>query len=159
MPRYYFHLSAPDVSFRDPIGFELSDLSAAHSRALQLADRVMMIGGLASCPPDLRRWTVQITDECQHSVMNVMFSAEFEKRRAADHVDGARALQERLATRMESKNYSSRSKLKPINPVSICLRRQCRRSTFGNPKFDSHRTQLGSDQPKAALPKAAREMH
>jgi len=148
MPRYYFHLSAPDVSFRDPIGFELSDLSAAHSRALQLADRVMMIGGLASCPPDLRRWTVQITDECQHSVMNVMFSAEFEKRRAADHVDGARALQERLA-----------SKLKPINPVSICLRRQCRRSTFGNPKFDSHRTQLGSDQPKAALPKAAREMH
>jgi len=148
MPRYYFHLSAPDESFRDPSGFELRDLSTAHSRALQLADRVMMIGGLASCPPDLRRWTVQITDECQHSVMNVMFSAEFEKRRAADHVDGARALQERLA-----------SKLKPINPVSICLRRQCRRSTFGNPKFDSHRTQLGSDQPKAALPKAAREMH
>ena len=109
MPRYYFHLSAPDVSFRDPIGFELSDLSAAHSRALQLADRVMMIGGLASCPPDLRRWAVQIADECQHSVMTVMFSAEFEKRRAADHVDGARALQERLATRMESKNYSSRS--------------------------------------------------
>ena len=141
MPRYYFHLSAPDESFRDPSGFELRDLSTAHSRALQLADRVMMIGGLASCPPDLRRWTVQITDECQHSVMNVMFSAEFEKRRAADHVDGARALQERLATRMESKNYSSRSKLKPINPVSIC--RQCRRSTFGNPKFDSHRTQLG----------------
>ena len=78
MPRYFFHLSAPDVSFRDPIGFELSDLSAAHSRALQLADRVMMIGGLASCPPDLRRWTVQIADEWQHSVMTVMFSAASE---------------------------------------------------------------------------------
>ena len=132
MPRYYFHLSAPDVSFRDPIGFELSDLSAAHSRALQLADRVMMIGGLASCPPDLRRWAVQIADECQHSVMTVMFSAEFEKRRAADHVDGAGAFQERLAIRWNQKTFLSRSELKPVHPVSRSPGRQCRRATLGN---------------------------
>ena len=78
MPRCYFHLSAPDESFRDLIGFEVSDLSAAHSGALQLADRVRMIGGLALYAPDLGRWSVQIADECQRSIMTVMFSAEFE---------------------------------------------------------------------------------
>ena len=98
MPRYYFHLAAPDESFRDSIGCELRDLSAAHSRALQLADRVMMMGGLASCPPDLRRWTVQIADDCQRSIMTVVFSDNFEKPRpCANQVDCARALQERLA--------------------------------------------------------------
>jgi len=50
MPRCYFHLSAPDESFRDLIGFEVSDLSAAHLRARQLADRVRMIGGWRYAP-------------------------------------------------------------------------------------------------------------
>jgi len=42
MPRYYFHLSAPDESFRDPIGFELSDLSAAQKGdAMITSDELM----------------------------------------------------------------------------------------------------------------------
>jgi hypothetical protein len=110
----------------------LAELYQSTLSALQLADRVMMIGGLASCLPDLRGWTVQITDECQHSVMNVMFSAVSEKRRAADHFDGARASQERVATRWYQKTFVSRSELKPIHPVSRSPGRQCRRATFGN---------------------------
>ena len=42
MPRYYFHLSAPDESFRDPIGFELSDLLAAQKGdAMITSDELM----------------------------------------------------------------------------------------------------------------------
>ena len=42
MPRYYFHLSGPDESFRDPIGFELSDLSAAQKGdAMITSDELM----------------------------------------------------------------------------------------------------------------------
>jgi hypothetical protein len=99
MPRYHFHLSAPDEYFRDQAGVEVSDLSAAHMRAVQLADRVLMVGAFARCEADLRRWTVQVTDECQRPVMTVIFPAEFEKRRAFDKLNGARALQVRLATR------------------------------------------------------------
>jgi hypothetical protein len=107
MPRYYFHLSAADESFRDAVGFEVRDLSAAHLRAVQLADRVMMIAGLASCAPDLRRWVVQITDARHWSVMTVVFPAEFEKRRAVAQIDGARGLQERLAMRWNPKTFPS----------------------------------------------------
>lgn len=96
MPRYYFHLSAPDQFFRDPIGFEVGDLSAAHLRAVQLAGRVMMIGDLASCEPSLQRWTVVIADEYQRLVMTVIFPLHFEKPRAHARLNGARVLQERL---------------------------------------------------------------
>lgn len=99
MPRYHFHLSAPDDYFRDQAGVEVSDLSAAHMRAVQLADRVRMVGAFARCETDLRRWTVQVTDEFERPVMTVIFPAEFEKRRAFDKLNGARALQARLATR------------------------------------------------------------
>ena len=82
MPRYYFHLSAPDQWFQDTIGFELIDLSDAHLRAVQLARRVMMISGLARFAPDLKRWTVEVVDECQRSVMTVMFPSECGQPRA-----------------------------------------------------------------------------
>ena len=101
MPRFYFHLSAPDAFFPDSIGFEVDDVSAAHLRAVQLADRVMMMmmmSGLAIRAPDLQRWAVQVVDQRQQSIMTVIFPSEFEKRRVADHFDGARAVQERLAT-------------------------------------------------------------
>jgi|tagenome__1003787_1003787.scaffolds.fasta_scaffold20585734_1 hypothetical protein len=99
MPRYHFHLSAPDNYFRDQAGVEVSDLSAAHLRAVQLADRVLMVGAFARCEADLRRWTVQVTDADERPVMTVIFPAEFEKRRAFDKLNGARTLQARLATR------------------------------------------------------------
>jgi hypothetical protein len=40
MPRFYFHLSAPDEDFPDNIGSDVSDLADAHSRAVLLAKRV-----------------------------------------------------------------------------------------------------------------------
>ena len=102
MPRFYFHLCAPDECFRDSAGWELSDLSAAYSRAVHLANRVVMYGGLADFEPDLRRWTVEIENECQQSVMTVIFPADFEITRGRAQPSGARALQERLANLLRS---------------------------------------------------------
>jgi hypothetical protein len=96
MPRFYFHLSAPDQCFRDTIGSDVSDLSAAHLRAVQLADRVMMMGGLAHSEPELRRWTVRIADDCQRPVLTVIFSHVWEKRSAAPQLNGVRTLLQRL---------------------------------------------------------------
>ena len=54
MPRFYFHLSAPDQDFPDNIGSDVSDLTAAHSIAVRLMKRVMMFSSFADCAPDLR---------------------------------------------------------------------------------------------------------
>jgi hypothetical protein len=77
MPRFYFHLCAPDQVFSDNMGSDLSDLSAAHARALLLADRVMMIFGFADRTSDFRRWTVDVTDEKQRSLITVNFRSTF----------------------------------------------------------------------------------
>jgi Domain of unknown function (DUF6894) len=77
MPRFYFHVSAPDQDFQDEIGSDVSDLAAAHSRAVLLADRVMMFSAFADCAPDLRRWTVKVTDERQQPAITVIFPAHF----------------------------------------------------------------------------------
>ena len=68
MPRFYFHLSAPDQVFADNMGSDLSDLSAAHARALILADRMMMIFGFADRTSDFRRWTVDVADDSGRSL-------------------------------------------------------------------------------------------
>jgi Domain of unknown function (DUF6894) len=97
MPRFYFHLSAPDQDFQDSIGHDVNDLSAAHSRAVQLADRVMMFAAFANRAVEFRRWTVKVADDRQRPVMTVIFPADFvlEKcnRRPAG---GARTLLARL---------------------------------------------------------------
>ena len=77
MPRFYFHLSAPDQDFPDNIGSEGSDLAAAHSIAVRLMKRVMMISAFSDCAPDLRRWTVKVTDERRRPVFTVLFPAYF----------------------------------------------------------------------------------
>jgi len=63
MPRFYFHLSAAGEGFRDEIGCELVDLSAAHFRAVKLADRIIMLSAFSNCVTDFRRWTVRVTDD------------------------------------------------------------------------------------------------
>ena len=73
MPRFYFHLSAPDQDFPDDIGSDVSDLAAAHSIAVRLMKRVMMFSSFADCAPDLRRWTVKVTDEKRQPVFTVLF--------------------------------------------------------------------------------------
>jgi hypothetical protein len=97
MPRFYFHLSAPDQEFRDNIGCDVSDLAAAHARALQLADRVMMFSAFSTHTPDLRRWLVKVADDRQRPVLTVIFPARFapdERRPMRDY--GARPLVARL---------------------------------------------------------------
>jgi hypothetical protein len=76
MPRFYFHLCAPDQIFAD-MGSDLSDLSAAHARALLLADRVMMMFGFADRTSDFRRWTVDVIDEKHRSLITVKFRSTF----------------------------------------------------------------------------------
>ena len=76
MPRFYFHLSAPDQDFEDPIGNDLSDIRAAHSRAMLLADSVMVFSGFADQSLDFRRWTVKVTDASQ-LLMTVLFPVHF----------------------------------------------------------------------------------
>jgi hypothetical protein len=75
MPRFYLHLCAPGQVFKDDIGSDLSSLSAAHTRALLLANRVMTFFDFADRTSDFRRWTVEITDDEQHPLMTVKFPA------------------------------------------------------------------------------------
>lgn len=77
MPHFYFHLSGPDQDFQDPIGSDLSDIFATHSRAMLLADRVMMFSGFADQDIDFRRWTVKVTDASQNLLMIVLFPTHF----------------------------------------------------------------------------------
>jgi hypothetical protein len=100
MPRFYFHLSAPDEIFRDDIGCDIADIPTAHSRAVQLADRVMTFSGFADREPDFRHWTIEITDDCQRPVITVIFPAPPENPRA-NASSGARELQQCLALALQ----------------------------------------------------------
>ena len=73
MPRFYFHLSAPDEYFPDDVGSDVSDLADAHSRAVLLAKRVTMFSRFADGAADLRRWTVNVTNERRRPVFTVIF--------------------------------------------------------------------------------------
>ena len=73
MPRFYFHLSTPDEDFPDNIGNDVSDVAEAHSRAVVLANRVTMFSRFADRAADLRRWTVNVTDERRRPVFTVIF--------------------------------------------------------------------------------------
>jgi hypothetical protein len=96
MPRFYFHLSAPDQDFLDDIGSDASDLTTAHSVAVRLMKRVMMISSFADCAPDLRRWTVKVADERRRPVFTVIFPTYFVPRGWKPVLVGARALLRRL---------------------------------------------------------------
>ena len=97
MPRFYFHLSAPDQDFPDNIGSDVGDLTAAHSIAVRLMKRVVMISSFADCGSDLRRWTVKVADERRRPVFTVMFPTYFvPKGWKPVLVSGARALLLRL---------------------------------------------------------------
>ena len=103
MPRFYFHLSAPDQVFNDDLGTDLTDLTAAHARALLLADRVMAIFPLTDRTSDFRRWTVKITDQAQQPLIIVKFPAHFPRRN--------RALASSLISRSGARNLIATSRL------------------------------------------------
>lgn len=103
MPRYFFHLSAPGQVFPDPVGSDVDDLAAAHSRAVQLADRVMTYPVFVERAPDLRRWNVTVTDEAQRPLMNVLFPCGLAPAKRKPISDGgARVLLRTLASRLEA---------------------------------------------------------
>jgi hypothetical protein len=77
VPRFYFHVSAPDQDFQDDVGSEVGDLAAVHSRAVLLADRVITSSCFCDSPLDFRRWTVKVTDETQRPVITVIFPDRF----------------------------------------------------------------------------------
>lgn len=104
MPRFYFHLRAPDESFLDYVGVEVANLAAAHSKAMQLAERVMTYRAFSTLEPHLRRWTVEVLDHSEHPVITVIFPNHFDadKRECGLHVGGARAVQEYLKAQLSS---------------------------------------------------------
>jgi hypothetical protein len=106
MPHFYFHLSNSGEYIRDSVGSDVSDLAAAHCRALQLANRVIGFSCLADRKPDWRRWTVRVTDQSQQPVVTLIFSACYmpEKRTANTEIKGARALQQRLGDMLDERN-------------------------------------------------------
>ena len=77
----------------DDIGSDVSDFAAAHSIAVRLMKRVMMFSSFTDCAPDLRRWTVKVTDEKRQPVLTVLFPIYFVPRGWKPVlVSGARAL-------------------------------------------------------------------
>jgi hypothetical protein len=114
MPRFYFHLSAPDQDFKDKIGSDVADLSAVHSRAVRLADRIMMYPFSADGAPDFRRWTVKVTDESQRRVMTVIFPAHFEPGESKPaQAAGARTLLLRLGATLRARALLHQSPPQP----------------------------------------------
>ena len=119
MQRFYFHLSAPDQNFPDNIGRDVSDLAAAHFIAVRLMKRVMMISAFAHCAPDLRRWTVKVTDERRRPVFTVLFPAYFVPRGWKPVlVSGARTLLRRLDA-MNAVDDKSRGRIAAPPPGAL----------------------------------------
>jgi hypothetical protein len=130
MPRYYFHLSNSHELITDNIGSEVSDVAAAHRRAVQLADRVVSFSGLADREPDWRRWIVRVTDQSQLPIVTVIFPACFmtEKQGAVVDVKGARALQTFLDTLVPISDEQAKAiqeALKTLQGVGGFLREMC----------------------------------
>lgn len=75
MPRFYFHLSNCVECFRDNIGYDLDDISVAHTRAKRLAHLVMRTSRLANHESDWRHWTVTVTHGPQGPILIIPFGA------------------------------------------------------------------------------------
>jgi hypothetical protein len=116
MPRFYFHLSAPDQDFPDNIGSDVSVHAAAHFITVRLMERVIMISAFADCAPDLRRWTVKVTDEKRRPGFIVLFPAYFVPRVWKPVlVSGARTLLMRLDA-MNAVDDKSRGRIPALPP-------------------------------------------
>jgi hypothetical protein len=71
MPRYFLHLRIGDDYFPDVAGQELADLSAAHSRALLVATKLMSRvkpNGHAA----LEHWSVCVEDDENQRLLSVL---------------------------------------------------------------------------------------
>jgi hypothetical protein len=110
MSKFFFHLSAPDESFRrDEIGYDLIDLAAAHIRAKQFARRVMSFPSLMKCETDWRRWLVKVTDASQRPVLTLVFPTHLvsEEWRGDAQMNGVDALQRDLRSIWKEPHHSA----------------------------------------------------
>jgi hypothetical protein len=109
MPRFYFHLRAPDESFLDNVGSEVPDLASAHAKAVKLAERVSAYGGFAALSPDLQRWTVQVVEQTSGPAMTVVFPPHFgSEKRPRGRSNGARLVIALLGSRLLREGIVSR---------------------------------------------------
>ena len=74
MSRVHFHLTLDDEYFPDPIGEQVSDLNAAHSRAVLLGSRVMSSCELEA--PRTERGVVTIEDDTGRVLLSVIVREE-----------------------------------------------------------------------------------
>jgi hypothetical protein len=74
MPQFCFHITNPKEGFRDTIGIELPNLSAAHERALKLINTVARYMKLKNGPETPRRahWIVYIADANGRNILTVL---------------------------------------------------------------------------------------
>lgn len=94
MPHLYFHLTIDDEDFPDVVGQEVSDLAAAHSRAIVLAGRLMSYCEVEHREPRAERWLVTVADDTGHSLMSVIVRCE-----RVSETDRPAARQPRLLSR------------------------------------------------------------
>ena len=131
---FTFTCAAPDQVFADNMGSDLSDLSAAHARALLLADRVMMFFEFADRASDFRRWTVDVTDEKQRSLITVRFPINFPRgKRKAVAGRGVRPLLQRLDAIMQAS-----PQLRPPASEKNSPRRRVKSSGVERGQFRAH---------------------
>jgi uncharacterized protein DUF6894 len=121
MPRFYFNLTNPDETVRDNIGAILTDASAAHSRALKLAQRVTEFAYFENYRTDFRRWRVQVMDEKQSCIITVPMSTctVVERQRTLSDFNGARTLQERVLRYYQASDASPQRKGDVANALRL----------------------------------------
>jgi uncharacterized protein DUF6894 len=72
MPHLYFHLKMNDDYFPDQTGQQVSDLAAAHSRAVLLGRRVIQHCDLHDQALSVERLVVAIEDDTGRALMSVI---------------------------------------------------------------------------------------
>jgi hypothetical protein len=98
MPRFYFHITSPDVFIPDSKGVELDSLSAAHRFLQKITDDALP---LHEEEPPCRRWSMRIADQDGRTLLAVLhpFRREPTRTVSATSVGSAARLTEASAWR------------------------------------------------------------
>ena len=76
MSHLYFDLTMDDEHFPDPVGETVTDLTAAHARAVLLVRRVMMFSENDAETPPAKRGVVTIKDDTGRILLSVIVPCE-----------------------------------------------------------------------------------
>jgi len=83
--KYYFHIASESSVHTDDRGVMLSDLAAAHRRAVSLIWKCM---SLDKEEQDWRRWHVKIADDTGRTLIIVLFPTAWLRLSDSDHTSG-----------------------------------------------------------------------